>query len=448
MGLRFGGRKQSHPLLPLMNPTSTPFGRRQFIAGAAQSFLGVTALSQLGGKAFAIPGENTSPLKQVPTARNVIYLYMTGGMSHLDTWDPKPDNGDVMGLTKTLDTKVDGMRLSENIPLLARQADKLAVIRGMNSTQGAHEQGNYFMHTSYTLRSSIRHPSMGAWLQKFQDRGNPTLPGSVMIGNDSRHPGAGFFESRFAPLMINDPESGISNVRPNEWFTEERFASRLSIAKQLDKKFAATYDVKNVRAYSDMYDDAVKMMKSEELKAFDLDAEPDALREKYGRDRFGQGCLLARRLVEHGVRHVEVSFGSWDTHNANFTRVPELCDELDSAMSTLISDLEARGMLNDTLIVLATEFGRTPEINANDGRDHHPAGFSCVLAGGGIRGGQVYGATDEKGDKVVDGSTTIPDLNATIGYALGLPLDQVLYSSTKRPFTIADKGKPLTQLFG
>lgn len=431
-----------------MNPTATPFGRRQFIAGAAQSFLGVTALSQLGGKAFAIPGENTSPLKQVPTARNVIYLYMTGGMSHLDTWDPKPDNSDVMGLTKTLDTKVDGMRLSENIPLLARQADKLAVLRGMNSTQGAHEQGNYFMHTSYTLRSSIRHPSMGAWLQKFQDRGNPTLPGSVMIGNDSRHPGAGFFESRFAPLMINDPESGISNVRPNEWFTEERFASRLNIAKQLDKKFAATYDVKNVRAYSDMYDDAVKMMKSEELKAFDLDAEPDALREKYGRDRFGQGCLLARRLVEHGVRHVEVSFGSWDTHNANFTRVPELCDELDSAMSTLISDLEARGMLNDTLIVLATEFGRTPEVNANDGRDHHPAGFSCVLAGGGIRGGQVYGATDERGDKVVDGSTTIPDLNATIGYALGLPLDQVLYSSTKRPFTIADKGKPLTQLFG
>ena len=448
MRLRFGGRKSSHPLLPLMNPTATPFGRRHFIAGAAQSFLGVTALSQLGGKAFAIPGENTSPLKQVPTARNVIYLYMTGGMSHLDTWDPKPDNGDVMGLTKTLDTKVDGMRLSENIPLLARQADKLAVLRGMNSTQGAHEQGNYFMHTSYTLRSSIRHPSMGAWLQKFQDRGNPTLPGSVMIGNDSRHPGAGFFESRFAPLMINDPESGISNVRPNEWFTEERFASRLSIAKHLDKKFAATYDVKNVRAYSDMYDDAVKMMKSEELKAFDLDAEPDALREKYGRDRFGQGCLLARRLVEHGVRHVEVSFGSWDTHNANFTRVPELCDELDSAMSTLISDLEARGMLNDTLIVLATEFGRTPEVNANDGRDHHPAGFSCVLAGGGIRGGQVYGATDERGDKVVEGSTTIPDLNATIGYALGLPLDQVLYSSTKRPFTIADKGKPLTQLFG
>lgn len=431
-----------------MSTFTDPLNRRVFVTKAAQSLLGVTAASQLTGKALAIPGENTSPLKQVPTARNVIYLYMNGGMSHLDTFDPKPDNAEVMGLTKTINTKADGIRLSENLPLVARQADKLAIIRSMSSTQGAHEQGQYFQRTSYTLRSSIRHPSMGAWLEKFQNRGNPTLPGSVMIGNESRHPGAGFFEAKFAPLMINDPESGISNVTPNSWFTQDRLTNRLGVAKRLDQKFAETYDVKNVRAYSDMYDDAVKMMKSEELKAFDLDAEPAALREKYGRERFGQGCLLARRLVEHGVRHVEVSFGSWDTHNANFTRVPELCDELDAALSTLLQDLESRGMLNETLVVLATEFGRTPEINVNDGRDHHPSGFSCVLAGGGIRGGQVYGATDEKGDKAADKPVTIPDFNATIGYALGLPLDQVLYSPTKRPFTVADKGKPLTQLFG
>ncbi len=431
-----------------MSTFTDPLNRRVFVTKAAQSLLGVTAASQLTGKALAIPGENTSPLKQVPTARNVIYLYMNGGMSHLDTFDPKPDNAEVMGLTKTINTKVDGIRLSENLPLVARQADKLAIIRSMSSTQGAHEQGQYFQRTSYTLRSSIRHPSMGAWLEKFQNRGNPTLPGSVMIGNESRHPGAGFFEAKFAPLMINDPESGISNVTPNSWFTQDRLTNRLGVAKQLDQKFAETYDVKNVRAYSDMYDDAVKMMKSEELKAFDLDAEPAALREKYGRERFGQGCLLARRLVEHGVRHVEVSFGSWDTHNANFTRVPELCDELDAALSTLLQDLESRGMLNETLVVLATEFGRTPEINVNDGRDHHPSGFSCVLAGGGIRGGQVYGATDTKGDKAIDKPVTIPDFNATIGYALGLPLDQVLYSPTKRPFTVADKGKPLAQLFG
>ncbi len=431
-----------------MNSLRNDLSRRSFVTGAAKTFLGVTAASQFGARAMAAPGLGTSPLKQAATAHNVIYLYMNGGMSHLDTFDPKPEKSDIMGLTKVINTNVDGIRISNNLPLVARQMDKLAVLRSMTSTQGAHEQGQYYQRTSYTQRSSIRHPSMGAWLQKFQDRGNPTLPGSVMIGNDSRHPGAGFFENRFAPLMISDPEDGINNVKTNSWFTEERFNSRLSVAKQLDQKFASTYNVKNVRAYADMYDDALKMMKSEELKAFDLSAESDALRAKYGKDRFGQGCLLARRLVEHGVRFAEVSFGSWDTHNANFTRVPELCEELDSALSTLLQDLASRGMLENTLVVLATEFGRTPEINANDGRDHHAPGFTCLLAGGGIRGGQVYGATDEIGHKATENPITIPDFNATIAYSLGIPLDQVLYSPSKRPFTVTDKGQPLTQLFG
>ncbi len=421
--------------------------RRTFVSGAAKTFLGVSAMSTLRTQVIAAPGQGTSPLKQAATARNVIYLYMNGGMSHLDTFDPKPDKADIMGLTKVINTNVDGIRVSNNLPLTARQMDKLAVIRSMSSTQGAHEQGQYYQRTSYTMRSSIRHPFMGAWLQKFQDRGNPTLPGSVMIGNDSRHPGAGFFESRFAPLMISDPEGGINNVKTNQWFTEERFHDRLNVAKQLDAKFAATYNTKNVRAYSDMYDDALKMMKSEELKAFDLSAEPEKLRAKYGQDTFGQGCLLARRLVEHGVRFVEVTFGSWDTHNANFTRVPELCEELDAALSTLLQDLESRGMLQETLVVLATEFGRTPEINANDGRDHHAPGFTCLLAGGGVRGGQVWGSTDEIGSKVAENGVTIPDFNATIAYALGIPLDTVLYSPSKRPFTVSDKGRPVTQLF-
>ena len=421
--------------------------RRDFVATAAKTFLGVTALDQLGGKAFALAGENTSPLKQVATARNVIYLYMTGGMSHLDTFDPK-DNRDVMGTTEIISTKADGVRLSDNLPLLARQADKLAIVRSMASTQGAHEQGRYYMRTSYTLRSSIRHPSLGAWLQKLQDRGNPSLPGTVMIGNDSRHPGAGFFEARFAPLMINAPEDGLGNSKMNAMFASDAdFNKHLDVSRQLDRKFAETYNLKKVRAYADMYDDAVKMMKSEELVAFNLDDEPQEVRKKYGKDRFGQGCLLARRLVEHGVRFVEVTFGNWDTHNANFTKVPELCDELDGALSALLSDLESRGMLDDTMVVLATEFGRTPEINANDGRDHHPKAFSCVLAGGGIKGGQVYGASDERGFAVAEKQVSIPDFNATIAYALGLPLDQVLYSPSKRPFTVVDKGRPITELF-
>lgn len=425
--------------------------RRQFVSGAAKTFLGVSLLNQLqGGKALAIPGQGTSALKQVATARNVIYLYMTGGMSHLDTFDPRPENKEVQGDTEAISTNVDGIRISSNLPLMARQMDKVAVINSMNSTQGAHEQGQYFMHTSYTLRSSIRHPAMGAWLQKFQERGNPSLPGSVMIGNDSRHPGAGFFEAKFSPLMVNDPDDGVSNSKMNKWFSgsEDRFGSRLSMAKQLDAGFAEKYNVRNVRAYSDMYDDAVRMMKSEELKAFDLSEENDQLRDRYGRESFGQGCLLARRLIEHGVRHVEVSFGNWDTHNANFIRVPELCEELDAALSTLLQDLESRGLLHETLVVLATEFGRTPEINGNEGRDHHPKAFTCLMAGGGVRGGQAYGQKDAKGFEVAENKVTPPDFNATIAYALGIPLDQVLYSPSKRPFTVADKGQPITTIFG
>lgn len=435
----------------LIHSTDAPT-RRQFLSGAAKTFLGVGLMQQMQGvPVFGAPGLGTSPLKQVATARNVIYLYMTGGMSHLDTFDPRPENKEVNGETEVIKTNADGIRISNSLPLMARQMDKVALIHSLNSTQGAHEQGQYYMHTSYTLRSSIRHPAMGAWLQKFQERGNPSLPGSVMIGNDSRHPGAGFFEAKFSPLMVNDPDDGVANSKLNKWFaeSEDRFSSRLAITRKLDAGFAEQYNVKNVRAYADMYDDAVRMMKSEELKAFDLSAEEDTLRAKYGRESsFGQGCLLARRLVEHGVRHVEVSFGNWDTHNANFIRVPELCDELDAALSTLLQDLESRGLLQETLVVLATEFGRTPEINQNDGRDHHPKAFTCLMAGGGIRGGQAFGKKDEKGFEVVENKVGIPDFNATVAYALGIPLDQVLYSPSKRPFTVADKGRPITQIFG
>ncbi|HEY2573017.1 MAG TPA: DUF1501 domain-containing protein [Verrucomicrobiaceae bacterium] len=431
-----------------MNHFHSSPSRRQFVGTAAKTFLGVSLLNQLqGGRALAVPGQGTSALKQVATARNCIYLYMTGGMSHLDTFDPRPDNKEVNGDTETINTNVDGIRVSSSLPLMAKQMDKCALIHSMSSTQGAHEQGQYFMHTSYTLRSSIRHPAMGAWLQKFQGRANSALPGSVMIGNDSRHPGAGFFEAKFTPLMINDPDDGVANSRMNPWFTEDRFNSRLGTAHKLDAAFAKKYDVKNVRAYADMYDDAVRMMKSEELKAFDLSTEDDKLRDSYGREAFGQGCLLARRLVEHGVRFVEVSYGSWDTHNSNFVRVPELAANLDGALSTLLQDLDARGLLEDTLVVLATEFGRTPAINQNDGRDHHPKAFTCLMAGGGVAGGQAYGKKDERGYDVAEGKLTPPDFNATIAYAMGLPLDQVLYSPSKRPFTIADKGQPITAIF-
>jgi uncharacterized protein (DUF1501 family) len=221
---------------------------------------------------------------------------------------------------------------------------------------------------------------------------------------------------------------------------------RRDLAGALDAEFQAKWDTRGVKAYADMYDDAVRLMKSEDLVAFDLTKEPEELRKSYGKDTFGQGCLLARRLVEHGVRFIEVSFGSWDTHTANFINTPRLCDTLDTALTALVTDLEQRGMLDSTMIVVSSEFGRTPKINQNQGRDHYPI-FSSVLFGGGIKGGVTYGATTPDGAGIAADKVGPPDLNATIGYALGLPLDQVIFSPSKRPFTVADKGQPLTHLF-
>lgn len=426
--------------------TDSDLSRRHFVSRAAKSFLGVSALGGLPALSHAA-GAGASPLKQVATAQRVIYLYMNGGMSHLDTLDPKPA-GEWMGPVKQLRTKVDDLVVSDNLPLLARHAEKLAVIRSLNSTQGAHKQGNYYMHTSYEIRSSVRHPAMGAWLLKFTGRDNPTLPGNVMIGNDSTHPGAGFFEASLSPLMLRDPEGGLQNSAMHPGMDDRKFDFHRDLSRKLDAPFVERYDQKNVRAYTDMYEDAVKLMRSRDLSAFDLSLEPDGAKERYGRNSFGQGCLLARRLVEHGVKFVEVSMGGWDTHNSNFVAVPEQAAMLDVALSTLLADLERKGMLDDTLVVLATEFGRTPEINANEGRDHHPQAFSCLLAGGGVKGGTVFGRTDERGAKILENPVGIEDFNATIAYALGLPLDQVLYSPSMRPFTVADKGKPVTTLFG
>ena len=432
-----------------MKTLKNELDRRQFMAGVAKSMLGVglmpVAENMFTGKAFAV-GEGSATAKQVATARNVIFLYMTGGQSHLDTWDPKPENKTVMGATKAIKTSADGVLLGEYMPRVAKQMHHACVINSMATNTAAHEQANYFMHTSFGLRSTIKHPGMGAWLSLFQGAGNPALPPYVYVGNDSRHPGAGFLAKKHGPLMVNNPEAGLQNVRPQKGVTEDRFALRREIAQSLDAEFQREHDTRNVKAYADSYDDAVRLMRSEDLSAFDLSKEPDELRKAYGKDTFGQGCLLARRLVEHGVRFVEVSFGSWDTHVANFINTPRLCDTLDIALSALVTDLERRGLLSSTMIVVSSEFGRTPKINQNQGRDHYPI-FSAAMFGGGIKGGIKYGATTEDGSGIAADKVSPPDLNATIGYALGLPLDQVIYSPSKRPFTVADKGEPLTHLF-
>jgi hypothetical protein len=420
--------------------------RRRFISLAAKGLLGVSILPWASSLPLKGAGLGLNrPLNHAPKAKNVIYLYMSGGMSHIDTFDPKPGT-ETGGPTQAINTKVDHLKLSENLPLLGNHAEKIAVIRGMTSTKGAHEQGNYFMHTSYAQRATIKHPTMGSWMTKLDGRFNPTLPGAVVVNGGSRHPLAGFLPSSHQPLAIGDPEAGLRNSKMHPGLTNDTFEKRLDFSRKLDESFITKYGSAKINSYADMYDDAIRLMKSGDLSAFDLSKESAQVRESYGEDRFGQGVLLARRLVERQVRFVEVQLGGWDTHQNNFSRVPEQGAILDQALSALLADLEQRGMLEETLVVLATEFGRTPNINVNDGRDHYPKAFSCMLAGGGIKGGQVWGETDQEGREVIDQKVEIPDLNATIAFTLGLPLDEIVYSPTRRPFTLSDKGKPITQL--
>ncbi|MHC5063061.1 MAG: DUF1501 domain-containing protein [Planctomycetota bacterium] len=422
--------------------------RREFISQAARGMLGLSVMGQLPmASALGLKGSDDPVPLQPATARNVIYLFMSGGMSQLDTFDPKP-GAETQGPVEAIGSNVDGIQLSQYLPMLAGQMDKATVINSLHSTQGAHAQGQYYMHTSYAMRGTIRHPSVGAWLSRMAGKSNPTLPGHVLIGGSINTASGGFLEPNHYPLPIGDPSSGLKNAKLPEHVSTETFHRRLERVEQMNQAFAEKFDQKKVRAYGDAYAQAIKLMNSKDLLAFDLSQEPDAILDAYGRNRFGQGCALARRLVEHGTRYVEVVMGGWDTHIDNFDRMEELCPTLDRALASLLADLEARGLLEETLVVLATEFGRTPRIvEGRNGRNHFPKAFSGLLAGGGIKGGVKYGKTDATGEFIEEDGVTIPDFNATIAFALGLPTDHVMHSPSKRPFTVADKGRPLTHLF-
>jgi hypothetical protein len=422
------------------------FTRRNFMTTAASSLLGVGMMPGFTGSVFGKeeavkPG---FPMRKRP-AKRLIYLYMGGGMTHLDTFDTKPGHEN-QGPVKELKTNVPGLHLSEYLPSLTNHADKMAIINSMTSTAGAHEQARYLMHTSYEQRATIKHPGMGAYMLKYLDRLNKDLPGSVFIGGNSRiDGGAGFFESSFEPLAINNPADGLKNIKAR--FNPTDFRNNLDLAADLDGGFRKKYNLKATRAYTAMYEDAVRLMESEDLKAFDLREEKEATKEMYGDNPFGQGVLLAKRLVEHDVRAIEVSYGGWDTHQNNFISVPERTAVLDQALSALLTDLDRSGMLDSTLVVLATEFGRTPRINTNAGRDHYPKAFSTVIAGGGVNGGMKWGKTTPGGEEVEENALTPQDFNATIAYGLGVSVDRVVMSPSLRPFKVAHKGKPETRIF-
>jgi hypothetical protein len=373
---------------------------------------------------------------------------MAGGMTHLDTFDVKPDSKETQGQTSAIGTGVPGVQLSEYLPSLAKRMKDIAVIRSMTTQTADHEQGEYLMRTSYESIATERHPSLGPWMQKLRGRQNKTLPDTVLIGSPARHPAAGFLDPTYSPLPIGDPLKGLENTAAPSYLTESSFEKRMALINQFDKKFREKYPLKSVKGYSDFYDEATSLLTSGELKAFDLKEEKADVRDRYGNDPFGQGCLLARRLIENNVQCVEVTLGGWDMHNTLWENgtLPTRAGIMDKAVGALLADLEEKGLLSKTVVVLTTEFGRSPAINYNAGRDHHPAAFSAMVAGAGIKGGQVYGQSDSRGHAVEKDGLSPADLNATVAEALGLPRDEVVHSPTGRPFKVAGDGTPVKKL--
>lgn len=426
------------------------FSRRDLWRIAAASLGGLSCSGWLPRLAMAA-GEKRP-------AKACILLWMAGGPSQLETLDPKPGHANG-GPTKSISTSVPGIALSENLPGVARQMRDLALIRSMKTREGDHGRATQLMMTGYRpMGGTVEYPVLGSLVSHRLHRSASPLPGFVSIAPfRSGTLGSGFLGPRYAPLLVsgtsNDP-TARANLTVENLDPVGIARSGLSDRQQLLEIMrggvpgAATA----ARKHAAVYDQALRMVETRGEGAFDLDEEPTELRDAYGRNRFGQGCLLARRLVERGVPFVEVTLGAagdatWDTHLNNFRTVGSMCEILDPAWSTLLTDLRDHGLLESTLVVWMGEFGRTPLINPNRGRDHFPDAWSVALAGGSIATGQVIGATTADGMEVEDYPCSAADLYATVLEAIGIPsLDSNQMGD--RPIPLVDGGTPIKELLG
>ena len=378
-------------------------------------------------------------------AEHLLVLRMAGGMSQTDTFDPKP-NSRSAGPLKALETPVKGVQVSELLPRVAEQLGHLALIRSMVTREGAHDRANYLLHTGYAPSGTVEHPDLGSWTAYSRPTPKLHLPPAICIGG--RPLGAGFLGVEHAPLTVANPLKPVENLTYAPGVDAERFDRRRRLLEAVERKFRKEHPGRDTAGHSSVYAKADRLIHSPQTQAFDVSQEPEAVRQSYGMGRFGQGCLLARRLLEVGVRSVEVVLGGWDTHRDCFTRHRALCAELDGGLSALVADLRQRGLWKSTLVVLLTEFGRTPRINDNEGRDHFAGGWSAVLGGGPIQGGRVVGRTSEDGLKVVERPVNAGQLLATIYRALGVDTEQEHYTDAGRPMRpLPPEAKPLEELF-
>ncbi|SFH60931.1 DUF1501 domain-containing protein [Planctomicrobium piriforme] len=386
------------------------------------------------------------------TAKSIIHIFLPGGVAQQESFDPKPYAPiEYRGEMKSIETKLPGVRFGETFKNTAQIADKLCIIRSMSHGEAAHERGTHNMFTGYRPSPALQFPSIGSVVsQQLGSRQN--LPPYVCIPNvPNEFAGSGYLSSAFAPFSLgSDPAANGFKVRDLELpsgVDDSRFASRRSALEAVNEHFRKRESSDQVTAMDSFYESAYSLISSQQAReAFDLEKEPAALRDQYGRNQAGARMLLARRLVESGVRLVNLTYGSWDMHDNIVRGFTSSAPAFDQAFTALINDLEQRGRLNDTLVMVSSEFGRTPKMNNTAGRDHWPKVFSVVMAGGGVKRGVVYGSSNATASEPEEDPVTVENLFTTVYHTLGIVADKELMAPGNRPIEIVDGGTIVKEL--
>ena len=374
--------------------------------------------------------------------KSAILLWMGGGPSTIDIWDLKPGTN-TGGPFQPIATTGE-VQICEFMPLVAQQMDKLSIIRNMSTREADHDRGRYYMHTGYVPNPNMEHPGYGSVIasQLMHDRSDLDLPPFVSVGGPSEGPG--FLGMAWAPFTV-DSNGNVRNLDMN--LPPDRLTQRMQALRLLETGFIQENRGQSATEHAKVLQKTLNLMSSQQMSAFRVQTESPEILERYGDNNFGKGCLMARRLVEAGVPFVEVNLGGWDDHQNVFTSLQNnRLPMLDQGMSALVEDLTARGMLEDTAIIWMGEFGRTPRINGNTGRDHWARSWSVVVGGGGLKGGLAIGKTNEDGTAVDGPSYSSEDVMASVCKSMGISLDTTFTSNDGRPMKIANSGRLIEEL--
>lgn len=398
------------------------------------------------GLSFTLPAlaARAARLRGAERPRALLVVWLAGGPSQFETFDPHPGTR-AGGPTKGIDTRIPGVQVAADYPRLADVLDRFAVVRSLVSKEGDHERGQYTVKTGYRPDPTAVHPAIGAIAAHELPAAALELPRFISLGASEFPSRGGYLGAEFDPYRVFAPGGRGQNLVPH--VPADRQARRLAALDVLGRSFErGRREAAKRTLHEHVVREALTLMESEQLAAFDVDAEPEETKSRYGDGDFGRACLVARRLLEAGVRSVEVTLGGFDTHAANFSGHTARAAALDPALEALVTDLERRDLLDSVTILVAGEFGRTPSINPLDGRDHWPHGFSCLLGGAGVATGQVIGATDPEGvSKTPADPVEIPDLTATVFSALGIDFARELVTPVGRPLKLS-AGTPVARL--